>query len=644
MASGYHPFQMEQYLQHSLSVDTRRTWLDDDETSILDDNILDNNLIESGLDMSPIERRRPSLLESSAIYSPSNEWDFDHDMGMAGPADDAAAVPAATFEHSNGTNNPFIKLEQAQPSYAQQNGSWSSSHGASGSCTPAPASYDNNAFPHSTFEDGSSYLAPAISASPAGAFDNNIHITPHATVFQSSLNSSMPSTPAQKDWQQATGAEHDGQPMQKRMRPQSPGPRAHSPLHVMRRDGIRKKNARFDIPAERTLMNIDQLIARSNDDNEIKELKQQKRLLRNRQAALDSRQRKKQHTERLEEEKKIHSAVIQDLEDKLQAMTMQEEALHQRFEALAREREFLAHKTETLQMEKEDMVRNHTIESGELRKKNTYLQEQLQKMHDNLERTPMAHGASSSGFSDDFGLDSDFDFNGEYWNDHMQMSNSDVSIKAEKIQSLNDSDKPAAAPGLLLILLLCGAFVASSKSSVHSLPPLPKQLQTASANVLNNIFQDAGVPTMVANRVEVADESSISTSDWVVAKSAVPQMVGLDSSLAMLNAQLDGKPTTEQQHEQFMQLTPAEYNDVTSNNFLRDPEPISQRGRRHLEESLASMRNSKSSAAEVYTRSLLWDKVDAEVVRRFAAFAARAQSDTKVKTSGEGGGYGDSAV
>lgn len=131
---------------------------------------------------------------------------------------------------------------------------------------------------------------------------------------------------------------------------------------------------------------------------------------------------------------------------------MQEEALHQRFEVLARERDFLAHKAENLQMEKEDMVRNHTIETGELRKKNTYLQEQLQKMQDTLERTPMAHGASSSGFSDDFNLDTDFDLNGDYWNDPMQMSNNDVSIKAEKIQSLHDSDKPAAAPGLLLIV------------------------------------------------------------------------------------------------------------------------------------------------------------------------------------------------
>jgi hypothetical protein len=53
-----------------------------------------------------------------------------------------------------------------------------------------------------------------------------------------------------------------------------------------RRDGgIRKKNARFEIPAERSLINIDELISLAQDDEEIKELKQQKRLLRNRQAA-----------------------------------------------------------------------------------------------------------------------------------------------------------------------------------------------------------------------------------------------------------------------------------------------------------------------------------------------------------------------
>ena len=54
---------------------------------------------------------------------------------------------------------------------------------------------------------------------------------------------------------------------------------------LLRRDGIRKKNARFEIPAERTLRTIDQMIANTTDEQAVKELKQQKRLLRNRQAA-----------------------------------------------------------------------------------------------------------------------------------------------------------------------------------------------------------------------------------------------------------------------------------------------------------------------------------------------------------------------
>lgn len=113
-------------------------------------------------------------------------------------------------------------------------------------------------------------------------------------------------------------------------------------------------------------------------------------------------------------------------------------------------------------------------------------------------------------------------------------------------------------------------------------------------------------------------------------------MVGLESSVAMLNAQLlDNTP--EQERDQMMQLTADEYNDVTSKEFLREPEPSSQRGRRHLEAGLASMR--KSTAAEVYTRSLLWDKVDVEVVRRFAVFAQQAQ-----RAAGQGAAEGDTLV
>lgn len=56
-----------------------------------------------------------------------------------------------------------------------------------------------------------------------------------------------------------------------------------------RRGGVRKKNARFDIPPERSLQNIDQLISESINDDEIRELKKEKLLLRNRQAAFSIR-------------------------------------------------------------------------------------------------------------------------------------------------------------------------------------------------------------------------------------------------------------------------------------------------------------------------------------------------------------------
>ena len=65
----------------------------------------------------------------------------------------------------------------------------------------------------------------------------------------------------------------------------SPFARPMSPMTVLRSDGIRKKNARFEIPKERNLANIDMMIMASTDEKEKKELKQQKRLLRNRQAA-----------------------------------------------------------------------------------------------------------------------------------------------------------------------------------------------------------------------------------------------------------------------------------------------------------------------------------------------------------------------
>lgn len=67
--------------------------------------------------------------------------------------------------------------------------------------------------------------------------------------------------------------------------PTSPYNRPMSPMTVLRSDGMRKKNARFEIPKDRNLLTIDAMIMEATDDSLKKELKSQKRLLRNRQAA-----------------------------------------------------------------------------------------------------------------------------------------------------------------------------------------------------------------------------------------------------------------------------------------------------------------------------------------------------------------------
>lgn len=255
-------FQMNNnyYRPSQLSVDTQNErFFDDDEASILDENILDGSALDSGLDMSPSMSRR----DSYALFSPKTE-DWQH-------VDMQPSNSNNPFGEHN-PNNPFLNMGQASNNYSQQqpHNGWSLPN-TSGSCTPMqtfdglPAEFQSN----SAFR-----TAPVHTLFGNGATQPSL-FSPASTVVES-----MPASP-QKDWAVPESMEHRGMP--KRMRPGSPGLRSHSPL--MRRDGIRKKNARFDIPAERNLLNIDHLIQQSTDEGEIKELKQQKRLLRNRQAA-----------------------------------------------------------------------------------------------------------------------------------------------------------------------------------------------------------------------------------------------------------------------------------------------------------------------------------------------------------------------
>ncbi|KAF3016777.1 hypothetical protein E8E14_007592 [Neopestalotiopsis sp. 37M] len=600
-----------------LTVDTSHSqkYFEDEDSSLLDDSLLDHNgSLDSGLEMSPpmAGSRRDSFAVSSTLFSPKTEdWQ----------SVDMQSVPSNNPFLEPQSNNPFMRMDQSQAAAYAPQGQWNMNHG-SGTCTPLQQ-YDGLA---NEYDAGAPVFQQAMPTQTP--FTNPSGQVP---LFQN-VGPNGHSIPAQnmKGWMGQDPKNH--QSMAKRMQPDSPPIRSHNELR--RGDGIRKKNARFDIPAERNLNNIDQLISQSNDDQEIKELKQQKRLLRNRQAALDSRQRKKLHTERLEDEKKQYTAVISEQEDMITELNM-------KLEHLMREKEFYQNRAECLMMEKEELIGNHTIETGELRKKVGVLTEHVKS----FETANMPSNVGYNNFNDmEMTMDpsswENMGFMGEYqpMEQDVKQEVQIVSTKKHEITLPSEGDKSTQG-GLLFMLFLVGAFVMSNRSATPSIPRVSEDVREASATLLENIFKDAGVaqaPSAIIN----AQAPQPSGASWAMATPTPMHGVNMNgiapSVLGDLSDSLT-RPTQEQTKEQLFSMTPAQYNGVTSQDFLQNaPPPSTSQGRRNLADSLAAMRNNdKQSAAEVYTRSLLWDQIPRDVVRNFAKMVAEANAHKEHQSGNE---------
>ncbi|KAI4602617.1 hypothetical protein KJ359_007834 [Pestalotiopsis sp. 9143b] len=594
-------YQMPAYYRpNPLSVDTSQAqkYFEEEDSSLMDDSLLDHNGLDSGLEMSPpmAGSRRDSFAVSSTLFSPKTEdWQ----------SVDMQSVPSNNPFLEPQSNNPFMRMDQSQ-AYAQQ-GQWNMNHG-SGTCTPLQQ-YDGLA---AEYDGGAPVFQQAMPTQTP--FTNP---TGQVPLFQNVGNNGHSIS--------AFGHQDpkNHQSMAKRMHPDSPPIRSHNELR--RGDGIRKKNARFDIPAERNLNNIDQLISQSNDDQEIKELKQQKRLLRNRQAALDSRQRKKMHTERLEDEKKQYTAVISEQEDIIAELNM-------KLDQLMREKDFYHGRTEVLMMEKEELIGNHTIETGELRKK-------VSVLTDHVKSLETANMPSNVGYNNAFNeMEMTMDpsswenmgFMGEFQPMEQDVKQEVQVVPTKKTEiALPSDDKHSSQGGLLFMLFLVGAFVMSNRSA-PTIPRVSEDVREASATLLENIFKDAGV-AQAPGAVMAAQAPQPSGASWAMATPTPMHGVNMNgiapSMLGDLSDSLT-RPTQEQTKEQLFSMTPAQYNGVTSQDFLQNaPPPTTSRGRRNLAESLATMRNNdKQSAAEVYTRSLLWDQIPRDVVRNFAKMVAEANA------------------
>jgi hypothetical protein len=277
------------------------------------------------------------------------------------------------------------------------------------------------------------------------------------------------------------------------------------------------------------------------------------------------------------------------------------------------------------------MVRAHTLETGDLRKKVSVLTEHVQKM----ESTAMSAVPSSTGFTADYSDIDSLTMDGA-WDSisflHDFPSENEVKreispepAKRNETALISEQDKPAAAQSLLLMLLLFGAYIAS-KGPSPSLPRVSDDVRAASATILEDIFKDAGVQQPASDIASgvVGGVAPLPSGDaWFGAPSGQMQpgnMMDFGSSNLGSFADSLSQPTEEQKHEQLFSLSAAQYNGVASHDFRRNtPVPSTSQGRRNLAETLAAMRsNSKQGATEVYTRSLLWEHVPRDVVRNFA--------------------------
>lgn len=577
----------QQYRPGPLTVDTHHAqdYFKQEDTGVLDDGILDQSAVDSGLELSPpmADSRRESFagVPAHSLFSPQ-------------PVD-TQSVPSNNPFDTQGTS--FVNMDQTQP---------------------GPFMVPGSSWPMATSNSGS--------GTPIQHFDQSMHPTmashnpfsSHSNMFSSlaSGNPSLPTSP-QSNWMAA-------QSSNKRARPSSPALRGHNEMR--RGDGIRKKNARFEIPPERNLHNIDQLIAMSTDESEIKELKQQKRLLRNRQAALDSRQRKKQHTERLEDEKKEFNQMYSSLVE--------------RNETLEQEKQAYAQYVENIRLDKEEMIRAHTLETTELRKKVNVLTEHIKQLELNARPSGAVQtSAFNHGFSgfDDVSMPGAWDA-GQFIHDYPVESEQDVkpsvaliATKKTESQTPVSADKNSPPGGLLFMLFLVGAFVLSNRTA-QPIPAVSDDVRAASASLLDTVLKDAGVSQNATPAQALEPQPSGSTS-WSDPSTSMPasNMGSANiqtSSLADFGESLT-QPTQEQTNEQIFSLSAAQFNGLNDHEFLQNAASKStSQGRRNLADALAAMRmtNKHDGAAEVYTRSLLWDQIPGDVVRNFAKMVAECNN------------------
>ncbi|KAH0348340.1 hypothetical protein KCU81_g3273, partial [Aureobasidium melanogenum] len=566
--------------------------------------------------------RRDSVATNSGHVNDAPPW--DHKQLYPGAGFD----PSHAYHH--GDNSVYIQHDHSHV-YTQ---GWMMSPTTSSDTTGFEgypgAKYENSPFPGSLPSDQA--LFPPHSLTQG----HHVSASPQASL----------SPPTHADWMDMTGP---NKPLKSAdVKPIKP---RHQPLlRRDTRDGIRKKNAKIPIPSEITLENIDDLIEGCTDEDEMKQLKAQKRLLRNREAALASRQRKKKHTENLEQKEKHLETKLLSLHQQIDQLRLQVETAESQKQFFISEHSKAHTRIQAMQLEKEELICNHTKETSRLRGQINWYREQLEATSPLA--PAMSAAPSSTGFTD-FNLEMDHLAIGDQrWDQGINVHGIDdldylgdtaesfATIQPakrhgqqqEQESSVTHSTEQPIASGILFMLLLCGAFVASRSSSTAKdtaqntlIPKMPEEVRAASTEVLNNLLK------------ENPNQASLFLPE--ISSHRYTQSWPRSSNTENLHKHLTS-PSALQEAEQAFAMTPDQYNALTTYPHMDTVASASssQTLRPNLAETLGRMREARGpSAADVYTRSLLWDTIPEDVVKAFKRAVAQRHEDDEQMNDGNDG-------
>ena len=338
------------------------------------------------------------------------------------------------------------------------------------------------------------------------------------------------------------------------------------------------------------------------------------------------------HTEQLEEDKRRSATLIKELQDAMQEMKLREAELMREKNELFERQQQLHQYIEQLHMEREEMISTHTRETGELRKKNNILREHAEKLEMN---------AASSGFRSEFAEYDNVTMENGPWEEFCMVNEfpsldrsaspaPDTSLvaaakKVEKSSEKQSSDQPFSWNAFYMCLLF-GAFIASNSTSMStpSIPPLSEEYRAESANVLKAVLASASPSesnALTQNTLSFSSASATALPTTISGAEMAQITAGATpTNLDQLHNNLVA-PTKEQEDQQAFALTAEQYKSLTT---LDESEADVKPPPSNLQQAYAAMKNNAmqnrvnvKGASDIYSRSLLWDRVPEKVLQDF---------------------------